>query len=70
MEAKWQDAWYDARINESEPRQGKPKFFMIFAYPGVTGYMHVGRWARMRPGTAPSASLARWREAIRPPSRL
>jgi leucyl-tRNA synthetase len=42
MEAKWQDAWYDARINESEPRQGKPKFFMIFAYPGVTGYMHVG----------------------------
>ena len=42
IEAKWQDAWYDARINESEPRQGTPKFFMIFAYPGVTGYMHVG----------------------------
>ncbi|MDQ1372022.1 MAG: leucyl-tRNA synthetase, partial [Candidatus Thermoplasmatota archaeon] len=42
MEAKWRDAWYEARINESEPEPGKKKFFMIFAYPGVTGYMHVG----------------------------
>ena len=42
IEAKWQDAWYGARINESEPEQGRPKFFMIFAYPGVTGYLHVG----------------------------
>ena len=42
IEAKWRKAWYDARINESEPKPGKKKFFMIFAYPGVTGYMHVG----------------------------
>ncbi len=42
IEAKWRKAWYDARINESEPRPGKKKFFMIFAYPGVTGYMTVG----------------------------
>jgi leucyl-tRNA synthetase len=42
IEAKWRDAWYAAKVNESEPRQGKKKFFMIFAYPGVTGYMHVG----------------------------
>ena len=42
MEAKWRKAWYDAKINESEPRPGKKKFFMIFAYPGVTGYMTVG----------------------------
>ena len=42
IEAKWRDAWYEARINESEPEPGKKKFFMIFAYPGVTGYMHVG----------------------------
>lgn len=42
MEAKWQDAWYSARINESEPEGDKAKFFMIFAYPGVTGYLHVG----------------------------
>ncbi|MCJ2533014.1 MAG: class I tRNA ligase family protein, partial [Candidatus Thermoplasmatota archaeon] len=42
MECKWQNAWYDARINESEPAPGTKKFFMIFAYPGVTGYLHVG----------------------------
>jgi leucyl-tRNA synthetase len=42
IEAKWRKAWYDARINESEPKPGKKKFFMIFAYPGVTGYMTVG----------------------------
>jgi leucyl-tRNA synthetase len=42
VEAKWQRAWDDARMNEAEPEPGRPKFFMIFAYPGVTGYMHVG----------------------------
>jgi leucyl-tRNA synthetase len=42
LEAKWQKAWYDARINESEPSPDTKKFFMIFAYPGVTGYLHVG----------------------------
>ncbi len=42
VESKWRDAWYKARINESVPVPGKKKFFMIFAYPGVTGYLHVG----------------------------
>lgn len=42
IEEKWRKAWYDAKINESVPIQGKKKFFMIFAYPGVTGYLHVG----------------------------
>jgi leucyl-tRNA synthetase len=42
IEAKWRKAWYDAKINESNPVPGKKKFFMIFAYPGVTGYLHVG----------------------------
>ncbi|MFH1578665.1 MAG: leucine--tRNA ligase [Thermoplasmatota archaeon] len=42
IEAKWRKAWYDAKINESTPDPSKKKFFMIFAYPGVTGYLHVG----------------------------
>lgn len=42
IEAKWRNAWYEARINESNPVPGKKKFFMIFAYPGVTGYLHIG----------------------------
>jgi leucyl-tRNA synthetase len=41
MEAKWQERWYSARINEAE-RDERPKFMVIFAYPGVTGYLHVG----------------------------
>src|SRR4030065_2629301 len=42
IETKWRNAWYEAKINESVPMPGKKKFFMIFAYPGVTGYLHVG----------------------------
>jgi leucyl-tRNA synthetase len=42
IEAKWRKAWYEAKVNESVPQPGKKKFFMIFAYPGVTGYLHVG----------------------------
>lgn len=41
MEAKWQERWYSAKINEAN-RDGRPKFMIIFAYPGVTGYLHVG----------------------------
>ena len=41
IEAKWQERWYSEHINESE-RDSRPKFMIIFAYPGVTGYLHVG----------------------------
>lgn len=41
IEAKWQAKWYAAKINEAE-RDGRPKFMIIFAYPGLTGYLHVG----------------------------
>ena len=42
MEKKWQAAWAERRLNESEREGGKPKFMLIFAYPGLTGYLHVG----------------------------
>lgn len=41
LEKKWQERWYSARINESEI-DDRPSFMIIFAYPGVTGYLHVG----------------------------
>ncbi|MEM3059358.1 MAG: leucine--tRNA ligase, partial [Methanomassiliicoccales archaeon] len=41
IEQKWQERWYDVGINEAEP-DNRPKFMIIFAYPGVTGYLHVG----------------------------
>jgi len=40
-EKKWQDEWEKAGIFNSEPNN-KKKFFMIFAYPGISGYLHVG----------------------------
>ncbi len=40
--SKWQKKWFDAKIWESNYVSGKESFFMIFAYPGVSGYLHVG----------------------------
>ncbi len=42
MESKWQSRWIEAGLDKSERIDGKPKFMIIFAYPGVTGYLHVG----------------------------
>ncbi|MCE5297262.1 MAG: leucine--tRNA ligase [Euryarchaeota archaeon] len=41
IETKWQERWYSQRINEAN-RDERRKFMIIFAYPGVTGYLHVG----------------------------
>jgi leucyl-tRNA synthetase len=41
IEAKWQARWLEARLFEAN-RDSRPKFMMIFAYPGLTGYLHVG----------------------------
>ncbi|MBR6213477.1 MAG: leucine--tRNA ligase [Candidatus Methanomethylophilaceae archaeon] len=42
MEKKWQTRWIEAGLDKSERDDSKPKFMAIFAYPGVTGYLHVG----------------------------
>ena len=42
MEAKWQARWAEAGLDRSDRDESKPKFMIIFAYPGVTGYLHVG----------------------------
>jgi len=42
IEQKWQQAWKDARLFEARREEGKEKFFLIFAYPGISGYLHVG----------------------------
>ncbi len=41
IERKWQQRWSEKRLNEAN-RDDRPKFMLIFAYPGVTGYLHVG----------------------------
>ncbi len=41
IEEKWQDEWSEAGTSIAS-RDDRPKFMIIFAYPGVTGYLHVG----------------------------
>ncbi len=43
VEQKWQKIWYGAKINEARIKdKTKPKFFIHFAYPGISGYLHIG----------------------------
>ncbi len=41
IEKKWQKTWEKAELGEAAASK-KPKFFMVFAYPGISGYLHVG----------------------------
>ena len=41
IEQKWQHQWFDNKLYESKKTK-QPKFFIHFAYPGVSGYLHVG----------------------------
>ncbi len=38
---KWQKKWESIELGKAEVNN-KPKFFIIFAYPGISGYQHVG----------------------------
>ncbi|MCL2032586.1 MAG: leucine--tRNA ligase [Methanomassiliicoccaceae archaeon] len=42
MERKWQAEWSEKGLDRAERDVGRPKFMIIFAYPGVTGFLHVG----------------------------
>ncbi len=39
---KWQQRWWDARLQHAERDDSKPSYFIHFAYPGISGYLHVG----------------------------
>jgi leucyl-tRNA synthetase len=41
-ERKWQKKWDEAGLYKAEIEPGKPKFYIHFAYPGISGYLHVG----------------------------
>lgn len=42
IEKKWQEKWANEKIAQANRDETKKKFFMIFAYPGISGYQHVG----------------------------
>ena len=39
---KWKSRWSEARLFEPEAQPGQKKFLIHFAYPGISGYLHVG----------------------------
>ncbi|MFO7677414.1 MAG: leucine--tRNA ligase [Thermoplasmatota archaeon] len=41
VEKSWQHKWFNEQINIAVEKN-KKKFFIHFAYPGVSGYLHVG----------------------------
>ncbi len=43
IEEKWNEEWFKNRIFESNKNE-KKKFYIIFAYPGVSGPLHVGHF--------------------------
>ncbi len=42
IQEKWQKSWLKAGLGEARVHKNKEKFFMIFAYPGISGFLHVG----------------------------
>lgn len=42
IEQKWLERWLDKKIYIAQPAPGRKKFLIHFAYPGVSGYLHVG----------------------------
>jgi len=41
IEQKWQKKWLEKKIFEAKKEKQK-KFFIHFAYPGISGFLHVG----------------------------
>src|SRR3989339_1130215 len=42
IQDKWQNEWEKAKLGQAVIDKKKPKFMMIFAYPGISGFLHVG----------------------------
>lgn len=42
IQDKWQKVWEKEELGKAIFRKDKPKFYMIFAYPGPSGFLHVG----------------------------
>ncbi len=41
-ERVWQGRWREAGLGRAVASPGRPKFMIVFAYPGTSGFMHIG----------------------------
>jgi len=42
IEEKWRKKWFEAKIFEADPNPAKPKCFVTFPFPYMSGPLHVG----------------------------
>lgn len=42
IEKKWQEVWEQEKVAYTEVDKNKKKFYMVFAYPYPTGFLHTG----------------------------
>ena len=42
IELKWQSEWSNKKVAESDVNPNEKKFYMVFAYPYPTGFLHTG----------------------------
>ncbi|MCD6414134.1 MAG: leucine--tRNA ligase [Candidatus Diapherotrites archaeon] len=42
VELKWQKEWENAGLSQADADPEREKYFLIFAYPGISGFLHVG----------------------------
>ena len=42
IEAKYQQKWTEAGLFEADVDEDREKFYLIWAYPGVSGFLHIG----------------------------
>ncbi len=59
-ERHWQERWRTAEIGKAVAEEGRPKFYIIFAYPGPSGFLHLGH---MR-GYSYADSIARYHRTL------
>ncbi len=42
IEEKWQRRWEQGEVDRAEVDDSKEPFYLIFAYPGISGFLHLG----------------------------
>lgn len=58
IEKKWQDRWVtDERLKAIDFHPTKPKYYVLYEFPNISGHLHLGHLK----GTVPADALARYK---------